>query len=161
MSTFFERHRAIGDAADDPILVDDDDDEPKPPEMFGDAIPSLRKIKNLNDELMDLISHAKQLSIEGYMERKEIVVFKLFTLWRATRAMSIETRTEMLQDARSYLFKDDSESVDEDKKRKREPIYKNVLAKRVNNVLEEMIEVIESGEDKDFDYDDIISRFYF
>ena len=134
MSTFFERHCAIGDA-DDPVLVDDDDDEPKPPEMLGDPIPSLRKIKNLNEELMDLISHAKQLSIEGLMEKKEIVVFKLFTLWRATRAMSIETRTKMLQDARSYLFKDETESDDE-KKRKRKPKFKNSVAIYANDVLE-------------------------
>ena len=83
---------------------------------------------------MDLISHAVQvqLSVEGFMERKEVVVFKLFTLWRATRAMSVESQIDTLQNARSHLFKDDSES--DDKKRKRKPKFKSPVARNANDV---------------------------
>ena len=137
MSTFFYRHRAIGDA-DDPILVDDDD------EMFGKA------------ELMDLISHAKELSVDGYMEKKEVVVFKLFTLWRATSAMSIETRTKILQDARSHLFKDDLETDDDNK---RKPKFKSDVARTANGVLGEMMRV-NFPRLNDFTYDDIARNFW-
>ena len=137
MSTF---NRAIGDA-----------DEPEP-EMFGRAIPSLRKVKNLNDDLMDLISHAIQLSDGFFMERVERVVFKLFTLWRATGAMSIETRTKVLQDAQSHCFKDDSQFDPV-------PKFKSPVARIAYDVLEEMIKVVTRRTGNDFTYKDIERNF--
>ena len=72
-------------------------------DVFGDAIHDLQGVKTLNDNLMDLINHASELLEMGVNVNRELLKFKLFTLWKATKAMREDTRTLIFEKARENI----------------------------------------------------------